>query len=253
MKDIDFLPAKYHEAAAVRQAKWWRMAVIAAFAAIIGIAAVGQLGIQRHVRNELEALLPQYNAALQETQRLAQADQSLRTGRAEAELMTYLRHPWPRTQILAHVMDPLPETITLKSLSIRRETPPATPSSSTVTETTKPATATAPTSKPPAAESDLQRLRTEIEASQIVVMLGGTTEDITTLHMYLGKLASQGFFAKVEIASIESAPSDKRGISDFSVRLFVRPGYGQRGGPVWSETEGSANKQAAHAGQGSVR
>src|SRR5581483_9783167 len=110
MKDIDFLPAKYQEATAQLHAQWWRMAVLAMFAALVGLAVFGQYGIRLHAQGEIETLLPQYHAALAEMQRLAKTEDAVRPNRAQAELLTYLRHPWPRTQILARIMAPLPDT-----------------------------------------------------------------------------------------------------------------------------------------------
>jgi Tfp pilus assembly protein PilN len=251
MKDIDFLPAKYQEATAQLHAQWWRMAVLAMFAALVGLAVFGQYGIRLHAQGEIETLLPQYHAALAETQRLAKTEDAIRPNRAQAELLTYLRHPWPRTQILARIMAPLPDTIILRKLWIHRETPPAPPTTVTVAPPTTPAQPAAPDKLSPP-ERDLRKLREETDKTLVVVTLEGVTEEITTLHMYLGKLAAEGMFSKVEVASIESAASEKLAGSLFSVRLVVRPGYGQKGGPT-SPPQGPAAAEQAAAAQGAQR
>jgi hypothetical protein len=133
------------------------------------------------------------------------------------------------------VLQTLPEQITLSRIATERETEVPDPGHPTA----RPRTADeikAEDAKRLPAERDLNRLRVELDAAQTVVTLEGLTRDDISLHAYLGRLASQGLFARSELSSLESGDKDHPGVSVFRARLIVRPGYGQPGsGPLLAE------------------
>jgi len=114
----------------------------------------------------------------------------------------------------------LPEPITLVKLRIDRQATAA----SVVQATAAPGTAAASQEeKLLPAQRDLRRLKQESKGHETVVDLEGITDDVLTLHTYLGKLASLGLFSAAELTSIDRL--EKSSMSRFQARLVVRPGH----------------------------
>lgn len=231
MQDIDFLPVRYRQRHVRRQSQPWRIAVVAAFAGLLAAAVLSQHSRKRQAEKELAAIIPQYDLAVGQNRKLAEVHARLNTARANAELFTYLRHPWPRTQLLAALLAPLPEEITFERLQIACEMPPElTPGkrhSRTENEDEKEAN-----DKLPPAARDLKRLRNQSDKARTVVSISGTTSDSAALHRYLGELGGTALISKADLDSIEGAENDRAGVLQFRATLVVRPGYGQPGGPT---------------------
>jgi Tfp pilus assembly protein PilN len=225
---IDFLPAAYREVSSKRKVSLWRLLVVALFGATIVGTALYQVHLNRDAELQLAGVENQYQGAMAETGRLAETQAKLQPIRATAELLTYLRHPWPRTQILTAVVTPLPEEITLSELHIFRE---KVQPSVVKEETARPGAEGAAAEKLPPAAIDLQKLREEFDNSRVVVSITGLTQDPAALHVYLAKLNRNHLFTKVTLGTIEASHDADRPGDKFSARLIVRPGYGQPGGP----------------------
>jgi hypothetical protein len=235
MQDIDFLPGKYHEAKEQRRTRYWRAVVLLAFGGLLAIAWAGEYGIQLNYEHHLSEVRGQYGVALAQSQQLTKLEQDLKPWRAQAELWTYLRHPWPRSQIVRQVLQTLPPQITLSRIATERETIASEPGQSAAPPRTLDEIRAEDARRLPA-ERDLCRLRTEIDNAQTIVTLEGQTQDNISLHAYLGRLASQGLFARSELSSLESGDKNHPGVSLFRARLIVKPGYGQPGsGPLLAE------------------
>ncbi|NQU24595.1 MAG: hypothetical protein HQ567_25210 [Candidatus Nealsonbacteria bacterium] len=257
--NIDFLPAQYHERSVRRRSQPWHIVVVAAFVTLLFAAILSQNFQTRRTRDQLAAVTPMYDAAVARQNRLTDMQSQLHTGRTSAELFTYLRHPWPRTQLLAALVAPLPDEVTLDGLTISRA---ALPDRAYGTVAPEPQL-TAEQQKQqhdalsPAAR-DLKLLRESVDKMQTVMLVSGTTTDSAVLHRYLGKLSHCRMFAKAEIDWIE-AGADRTETSDatggsqkFSATMIVRPGYGQPQGPAAPTARDTAARDArprdAHAG-----
>ena len=235
MLDIDFLPSKYREAKEQRRTRYWRVIVLLAFGGLLAVAWAGEYGVQLNYEHHLAEVRDQYGVALMQSQQLSKLEQDMKPWQARAELWTYLRHPWPRSQILSQVLETLPPQITLSRIATERETVAPDPSQPTAPPRTADEIKAEDAKRMPA-ERDLNRLRAELDSTQTVVTLEGMTQDNISLHAYLGRLASQGLFARSELSSLESGDKDHPGVSVFRARLIVRPGYGQPGsGPLLAE------------------
>ena len=123
MQDIDFIPVHYRQKHIQRQSQLWRIVVVVLFAALLGGAAFIHHDLKRRVEQELATITSQYELAVSQNGQLAEIQSRLQTARTDAELFTYLRHPWPRTQLLAALLIPLPEEVTLQHVQIQREMP----------------------------------------------------------------------------------------------------------------------------------
>ncbi len=121
MLNIDFLPTEYRQRVRQRRSQSWRIVVAAAMVGLVAAAAITQHYRWRRVRADLAAVTPAYVAAVNVQSRLADVQRQLDQARRVQELYTYLRHPWPRTQLLAAMLGPLPDEITLQQVQILGE------------------------------------------------------------------------------------------------------------------------------------
>lgn len=237
--NIDFLPAEYRQRTEQRTNAWWRGMVVFAFLGVFVLAGIAQHGLRRRLERDLQSVRVEFEqvvAAQAETEQLAAR---LDDCRARAELLTYLRHPWPRTQLIATALGELPHTVALHSVRLTRDAPVHFPQMQS--EQVASLAALRPVRR------DLQRLRAEADAAPTTLTLEGTTEDILSLHVYLGRLAQSPLFAKAELQSIENPDGESGGASLFNVLLVVRPGWGQHGGPTRESRPVSASAAAPAA------
>jgi Tfp pilus assembly protein PilN len=231
MQNIDFLPQEYRQRRARRHGQSGRIVAIAGIGALIVAAAFGQRYQRRQADDEMATVAPVYDTAVAQQQQLDGLQSQLQTARAAAELYAYLRHPWPRTQLLAALLGPLPAEIGLDQVQIVRETAPAVPVANVEgSPAGNRPNAETDLAKLLPAQRDLRQLRDELDKMRTVIHLSGTTSDTGQLHGYLHALGRSDLFAKAELDSLESAEGS--GASRFRATLVVRPGYGQPGGPA---------------------
>jgi Tfp pilus assembly protein PilN len=228
--EVDFLPASYHEEGLKRRAKLWQLLVIAGFGGILIATELGHRRHEQRVQNDLAAVDGRYAAAEVRSRRLATLQLQLAAAQAKADLLTFLRHRWPTSQIVAAIVQTVPESVTFTSLEMSREILHQPQPSSAGTPGAKDANKDANADKLPAASRDLKQLRAQTEGCQTVVTLSGTMTDPAELHSYLETLAHNRLFTKVALNSIASPGADGEA-ARFSARLIVRPGYGEPGGP----------------------
>jgi len=229
---IDFLPPQYRKRDVRRRTQPWRVVVVAAFAVLLTAAVVGQCFQRRRVEEQLAAMMPVYESAVAQSNRLAKIQTQLRTSRTSAELFTYLRHPWPRTQLLAALAAPLPDEVSFDEVTISRVAPRDRPQIAFGRNPQTAADDEAKIKKLPPAARDLKRLREAVDKLQTIVLISGTTTDSAVLHRYLGELNRFELFSTAEVDWIEADQSPTDGRQKFSAMIVVRPGYGQPGGPT---------------------
>jgi Tfp pilus assembly protein PilN len=245
MPDLDFLPVEFHRTHAQRRWQPWRAIVMTTVAVLVVGGVAGQHVRRRHLESQLEAILPAHQAALRQQSQLSGLQVGLERIKAEADLVAYLHHPWPRTRIIEALLDPLPPQVTWEHLGIRREAatsktagrspqPPAAPQN-------EEAEAKALEALPPAGR-DLKQLRNVCDRQQTRIAISGLTADSDALHEYLGRLAHSPLVAKAELLSIEREPESRMPLAAgqplpvemarFHATVTVKPGYGQPGGPA---------------------
>ena len=226
-RDIDFLPAAYREAGMQRTNLTLCALVVTIFVVLVTFAAMYQQHMRIVAQEQLAALVPSYQQAQAETKRLADLQQLLHSVEKQAELCTYLRHPWPRSQIVAVLTEQLPEEIELKELSIARE-----PLAIAGSEPLPAKLSEAAQAKLDPAQRDLAALRDQWDRTRIVVKLAGETDDPLALHRYLEDLDHSVLFTKVDVVAMERMPGDSVERIHFTAKIFLRPGYGQPNGPM---------------------
>ena len=230
MQEIDFLPVQYRQKHVQQRFQPWRIVVVAAFAVLLSTAVFSQHARKTRAEKQLAALIPQYDLAVGQNRKLAELQAQLTPARNTAELFTYLRHPWPRTQLLDALLAPLPEGITIERLQIAGEAPQS-PLSPARRASLRDEAEGGRVDKLPPAAGDLKRLRDEFDATTVVVSIAGVTRDSAALHRYLDELGHAKLFTKAELDDLEGGKTDPAGGAVFRARLTVRPGYGQPGGP----------------------
>jgi hypothetical protein len=224
-KTIDFLPEKYRQATDRRRTSYWRVFVAILFVGTFAATAVGMYSRQRSVRREYDAIIAQYAAAQAQEAMVVQREARVAELRVYAELVTLLRHPWPRSRLIGDLFATLPPGVVVERFRITSEKRPV----------TKIGEAAAPASTETAeknASTDLADLRRAAEEHNVVIRLEGETADQSALHLYLQSLLRGKLFVDAEIESIEATREADSGRSRFTARAVVLPAWGMPGGPT---------------------
>lgn len=223
--EIDFLPSAYRERSMHRRAYVWRVAAAVAIAAFFAAASLWQHNHHARVEARLAAVAGKFSDAAHKTAELAQVSAGLAAKEKTANLLTYLRHRWPRTRVLAAVVEPLPETVLLTECHIGYETRQTSRASAVVL----PEGDTVPAEKAERRANDLKRLLLEASRQVHFVAMAGEAEDPAALHEYVARLQINPLFARVELQSLErlTSSADTGGSVRFAVRAVLREGHGR--------------------------
>lgn len=224
MKNINFLPERYHERDLKRKAAIWQYAILASFGGLLLAATLGQLAMKRSLQASLRELEPTRIEVKLKRERVQLLQQQLNSTEEVAALYTYLRHPWPRTQLLAKITESLPECIVLEGIEILEQSPNRSsfggPEAGDGTSDATPAGA------------DLRQLRDQHDATSLVVRIRGTVDDTGALNEYVRHLGEVPLFRSVSLSSLQSQTlRNETTRSAFELNVTVRPGHGQPGGP----------------------
>lgn len=217
MKPIDFLPDVYRQRAALRRARLWWGLVMLLFGAAIGASMATQSWLRAGLRAELESLEPQFRQTEAQVRELARLQTEFARRSVEAGLYTLLQNPWPRTQILAELVRPLPQHVRLVRLHIVEEEQAAWASAGLRSGTSDDDLA-----KLSPAEQDLARMLREVGRRRTFVELEGQAGDVKPIHAYLAALSASPLVAQAQIKSLEANSGDGR--TRFTLRLRIAPG-----------------------------
>jgi hypothetical protein len=241
LPEVDFLPARFREQQVQRRVTGWQIAVVAAFAGLLGSTAWLQHRSISRLEETAARVRAQHEAATQTARELGGLQQELGGLDAHAALFTYLRHPWPRTQILTAVLRHIPSAITLDEVRVVRENTarPAAPAGAGPSN----GAASAEQEKPAPPVADLDKLRREAEATDTVVSVIGRTHDVAALHQFLERVAEEALIARATVHSLERSDDDGEVEVKFEAKIILRKGYSRPAAPPASvpvATEGSA-------------
>ena len=231
MNDLDFLPLEYRQRHDRRRRQKWRNIAIGLVGLLAAATACHQQLARRQLLERLAEVTPQYERVIEQTQQLGRLQSELAAARVDAELFTYLRHPWPRTQILAALLTELPEEIGFTKLDIRRQAQPVRPGGEH-----DPLSALSPQAGSPAVERpaaiDQTRLRQQYDRARTVVAIEGLASDSSALHQYLSRMNRSEFCPQAELESLEADRLGEEPMLRFQATLVVCPGYGMPHGPA---------------------
>jgi hypothetical protein len=246
MKSIDFLPDFYRQRESLRRARiWWAMVVVI-FSSAIGASALAQAWLRHGLMQQFDSLAAEYASAQTQVQELSAIQTQVTRVGQEASLYTFLKNPWPRTQLLAEIVRPLPESIRLTKINILEE------------EQAKTAVQVGPrnmkaeeeaAAKAGGPEKDLAKLQEEVGRRQTVIEIEGYTSDVPRLHAYVSDLSRSPLIAGASPKSLVSSGANQQARTGFTLRLMVRPGYCQRGGDT-TQTPANTSSERTSAGGG---
>jgi Tfp pilus assembly protein PilN len=245
MKDIDFLPIRYRERSAQRRARFGRAVMVCCLTGFVVVVSLAQHAVRRSVDLELTAVNKDYAVAQSDSARVAEMKQDLAEIEAFASLYTYLGYPWPVTQILTRVAETLPDSVVISQMKLETVAiAPATPIATAPTPTGPPTTAM------DAAQRDLDRLRSSQDGITFTLRISGVSSNVSELQSFVKRLAPSPLFKAAKLESLEAQRSDDRITrSRFELRVFVRAGFGQPGGPekpmLESKTENTLARRAS--------
>jgi Tfp pilus assembly protein PilN len=255
MKNIDFLPSRYREGYAARAAIIKRWTIVLGLATIITPLAIYQYLIHASVVQSFVHVEPEYLQAKSKAERIGELQQELQVESGKAALLSWLNHPWPRSQILAQITAPLPESVRLTSIKMASEPKPV-----VATGDDGRGRAPRPSADPretavvdarPEAERDLLKLYEQSSQNDVVVTINGVTVSTTELHTYVAKMRVTGMFVKSELRSLESMPGQENSkAQSFEIRLVLAPGHALLPKPTAAGAAAPvANGSAANASQ----
>jgi len=247
MKTIDFLPEIYRQREALRRARIWWAIVVLIFGGALGASTVAQVVLRRGLLQQLDALAAEYAASQTQVQELSALQAQVVRAGHEASLYTFLKNPWPRTQLLAEVVRPLPDGIRLAKISILDEEQAKIAIQAGPRNVKAEEDASAKASGP---EKDLARLQEEVGRRQTTIEIDGYTSDVARLHTYVAEIHRSPMISTATIKSLESATTQQESRTRFTLRLLVRPGYCQRGGESAQSPAGAPAARITTGGGG---
>jgi hypothetical protein len=240
--DADFLPAAYRQRSMNRRAYAWRVMAAAAMVAVFASTALWQHNHHKRVRAALAEVDVQYAQATLKSAQLTDVGARLQVQHKMAQLLTLLRHRWPRTQVLAAVTEQLPESVTLIECHLGHEVLPSTaPSAIALPQPNAP-----PPDEPTRRTRDVERLLREHNERRYFLALTGHASDAATLHSYLARLGTSPLFSQVDLQSLENVPGNQSaaGASPpvrFSVRAILRAPHDEVLNPAGSASPEQTN------------
>jgi len=242
MNSVDFLPNDYRRRAADRRLHALLLAVLAVYAALVIAITAYQLLTQRSVKQKFEQLgLPTVQAELA-NKRVAELEVQLAEINVHADLHTYLRHPWPRTQILAALVDHLPSEVSLTEVTMRRERRERQEERAILRRPKPSRKEDKKDPKKPDAQESLKRLRKETDATRTLIWIRGMTTDNSALHKCIRDLGDSWLFTRADLESLDSTENENTpGAASFEICLELLPGYGQPDGPDEAPPESIAS------------
>ncbi|MCE9547652.1 MAG: hypothetical protein K8T25_19455 [Planctomycetia bacterium] len=243
-QEVDFLPAHFREDTEKRKGQNGRFVVVLLFALLMPVASFFQHRVRHGFERQIALIEPECALAANDAAKLKALEAKLQRVESTAQLVTYLRHPWPRSQMLSALLPAMPKSIVLGSVHIIQVTHGATHAAQPVNNNNLHQEGTAEIApKLTQVERDLQMLRAQNDPMRVEMLLAGTAADPTQLHEYLSELARNPLFVRSELESLEQVPTAALSAADapkadtakpvrFRVRLVVRTGYGQPNGPA---------------------
>ena len=232
MSSVDFLPNDYRRQAADRRSHIWLFITLTIYGGFVGVVATHQFLAWQAVERRYEQVQLPYEQAQLANQRVAELESRLAETNDLAELHTYLRHPWPRTQVLAALIKHLPPEVNLTEVTIRQEKPERRDDHRKGSRfgTAEPDESA---SKTPSSRQSLAQLRDENDAARTVIWIRGVTTDNSALHRCIRELGDTWLFTKADLESLDSMEDDTApGAASFEICLELLPGYGQPDGPA---------------------
>lgn len=217
--EIEFLPKKYREKRKSHNFQVSRLLLIVLVVASMSAVVLYQLASLHAVNREVATLDQQHAKVMQLMQEVERRRAEVAVKRHHAKLLTFLDHPYPKSQVISAIANPLPTEITITRLQLTVEQT-AVAGQKPVSEKGK----SAPQGHP--MELDLKQLIDDAKSRHCTVEVEGTTDDTSCLYTFLASLHQAEIIESAKIESIDPHQnSDGSEFSNFTAHVKVKRGY----------------------------
>jgi len=217
--EIEFLPKRYREKRKKNNIKVSRILLIVIMVGGMASVLLYQLACLHSVNRQVAAIDKQNEKVMQLMQEVESRRAKVVLERHHANLLTFLDHPYPKSQIISALVNPLSREITITRLQITQEQV-ANPNAKPPSEKGQ----AAPKGHP--MELDLKTLISEAKTRRVMVEVEGTTDDTSSLYTYLASLHQAEIIESAKIESIDPhQKSDGSEFSNFTAHVRVKRGY----------------------------
>ncbi|MHC2066832.1 hypothetical protein ACYFX5_05135 [Bremerella sp. T1] len=217
--EIEFLPKKYREKRKRDTSHISRLLLLVVVAAGMSVMLLYQLASLHSVNHQLAEVEEHHERVSKLMQEVELKRIEVAQKRHHANLLTFLDHPFPKSQVIATIANPLPVEITITRIQL------ATPISQV--KNSRPATEkgkAAPQGHP--MELDLKQLLGETSQRRCVIELEGTTDDTSCLYTFLAELHQADIVESAKIESIDpQVKADGREFSNFTAHIKIKRGH----------------------------
>ncbi|RCS42094.1 hypothetical protein DTL42_19895 [Bremerella cremea] len=220
MNEIEFLPKRFREKQRRSTIKAPRLLIFSLLISLLAIVSLVELARLYQVRSQLANLKVQHKRIDLLAQQVEQTRAEVAQKRHYARLQTFLEYPYPRSQILAVLLNPLPGDITIKRIELTH--------SQVVGNSTRQKSEKGNGQVPPGdpMQIDLAQLIDENKTRQCTVELEGTTDNTSLLYTFLATLHESKLIESAKIESIDpQLDSDGREFSNFTAHVQIRRGH----------------------------
>lgn len=218
--EIEFLPKKFRERRSRKSINVSRWLVAVVLIAALAVVTLYQLADLHSLNVRLAELDRSHGEVSQLMQQLELKRAEVAAKRQHANLLTFLHYPYPKSQVIATVTNPLPSQITLTRIQITSDV--ASPSSSNKAAENESAQQT---SGPPM-QADFTELLKQQRSKRCMVELEGTTEDSSCLYNFVADLHQAEIVDSATLETIDPQKSpDGREISTFTVHVKIKRGH----------------------------
>lgn len=220
MNEIEFLPKRFREKRRRSNFQVPRLLVFSLLLGLLAVVSLFQLAELYSVRSQLAALKAQHERIAQLLQEVERTKAEVAQKRHHARLLTFLAHPYPKSQILAQITNPLPSEIIITRIELTH-----TQAAVNNTRQKSEKSSDQPPSGSPM-EIDLQQLMDETKNRQCTVELEGTTDETSQLYTFLAALHESGLVESAKIESIDpQMDPDGHEFSNFTAHVNIRRGH----------------------------
>ncbi|PHS16987.1 MAG: hypothetical protein COA78_03335 [Blastopirellula sp.] len=209
MQSIDFLPEKYKQRRIRKRVGFLRIGIFSIIVLCVCGTALFQLVRLGSLKLEIASLEAEYSKVTEIQKNILELESKNQTQINQAQLLTFLRHPWPSSQIMSLVAETKTESLYFNEMRVFRQ-------SETKKKALFPEDKDTNKDKLPAAVQDLLELQKDLRGKEIVINISGICNDTTQLYDYLSKLNQSDLVHRAIVDSVEPIT----GISDIQNSRF---------------------------------
>lgn len=246
-RQIDFLPASYRVQHAERRSHFWRITIVLCVITVIGTMSYAQRRTRQHLQTDLDIADRMLTRSVMYSEKLSGIESKIHDAETRAELLTCLRRPWPRTQILKGIVGPLPESVRLTKIAIHRRSAASSGQPSRSATSRSPNKKEAESAEESPAGATLRALLLLDESTTIEVDIEGVSYDSRALHRFLAKLADNPLLNNPELLDLERVVNDGEVSYPFTARISVVPPPDQQERPSLETRAGQRSSSGRRA------